>query len=382
MPLIPYMYDQNISSPSFVMRLRNVSNTRILWELPGGVLAIEMDWSGTASDAYNFYQTYLGYRIILMDESLIFPVAEGWVFGIAIAPFGCRILCKGAWQRHFDEFDDTAYDISNSTSTLIKASLTNFVPVINSDQSNIDETTTAGTAGTWDLSEYGLYPGDLITKLAAVSNENLNQWNYWVQSAPLNNILPQKPIAYFKEQVDDGTFNWQINKRDLGAGGFTQERNIDELANEVIVIYRDIAGEQGITSWATDTDSQSMFWTKQIILTGGEMATSWATQYRDLMLSKLKNPLLRRSSVITSKYIMDDKKQQWPLWYVIKNGGGYLRINDLYPESALFGESHDTKRIGQIMTAEYNDAAYALSISLDTTDEGADAMLAQIQTFL
>jgi len=383
MSLKAYLYSEDIDNPVAYGALHIASGIRVLFELPGGVLAIEFEIALSPIKSYKFFRDYLGYRIIIADHFCDIPVAEGWIFGIAVSKTGCRILCKGAWFRHFDEFDDTAYDMTNSTSTLIKASLTNFVPVISSDQSNIDETTTAGSVGTWDLSEYGLYPGDLISKLAAVSNENLNQWNYWIQSQPFNGTLPQAPIAYFEEQVNDGTYNWQINKSDLGGDGHTQERNIEELANEVLVIYRDIAGgTQALTAWATDATSQSTFWTKQIVLTGGEMGASWATQYRDLMLSKLKDPLLKQSFTISSRGIRDDSGIRRPLWYPIKNGGGYLRFNNLDPNADIFTESVNRNSTGQIMTAEYDDAAHTLRVSLDTTDEGADALLAQIATFL
>jgi hypothetical protein len=112
-------------------------------------------------------------------------------------------------------------------------------------------------------------------------------------------------------------------------------------------------------------------------MTGGEMVPDGADQYRDLILAKHKDPFLKRALTITAPYIYDNYKQKWPLWTVIKKGGGYLRINDLYPEAVLFDESIDAKRIGQIMTAEYDDVSYSLRISLDTTDERADVLLAQ-----
>jgi len=384
MSLKAYLYSSSILNPVSYGVLHIASGIRILFELQGGVLAIEFEIALSPIQSYKFFQDYLGYRIIIADHFCDKPVAEGWIFGIALSKTGCRVLCKGAWFRHFDEFDDTAYDLSTTTSAVIKASLTGFVPVVSSDQSHIAETGTAGDPGTiWDLSEYGLYPGDLITKLASVSNGDANQWNYWVQSQPFIGTIPQAPIAYFEEQVNDGTYNWQISKSDISGDGHTQERNIEELANEVLVIYRDIdGGDQALTAWATDTESQSTFWTRQTVLTGGEMIVDYATQYRDLMLSKLKDPLLKQSFTISSRGIRDNSGARWPLWYPIKNGGGYLRFNNLDPNADIFTESVNRNSTGQIMTAEYDDAAHTLRVSLDTTDEGADAMLAQISTFL
>ena len=384
MSLKAYLFSEDVAVPVCYGTLHIASGIRVLFELPGGVLAIEFEIALSPIQSYKFFQDYLGYRIIIADHFCDIPVAEGWIFGIAVSKTGCRILCKGAWFRHFDNFDDTAYALTTTSSAIIKASLTGFVPVVSSDQTNIDETSFAlDAAGTWDLSEYGLYPGDLITKLASMSNSDYLQWNYWIQSQPFNGTLPQAPIAYFEEQVNDGTYNWQINKSDLGGDGHTQERNIEELANEVLVIYRDIAGgTQALTAWSTDTTSQSTFWTKQIVLTGGEMVPLGATQYRDLMLSKLKDPLLKQSFTISSRGIRDNVGIRRPLWYPIKNGGGYLRFNNLDPNADIFTESVNRNSTGQIMTAEYDDTAHTLRVSLDTTDEGADALLAQISTFL
>jgi hypothetical protein len=79
---------------------------------------------------------------------------------------------------------------------------------------------------------------------------------------------------------------------------------------------------------------------------------------------------------------MDSSGDRWPLWQVIKNGGGYMRINDLYPSADLFSTSLDNKRIGQIMTAEYDDSNHALKVSLDTQDDSADAVLSQMEASL
>jgi len=381
MTLYTYLYNNDVNSPTYEKDLtRDVGPLRILWEIPGGVQAIEFEYGANAQNAYDFYSDNIGKRIIVLDKFLDRPVAEGWIYGITISPAGCRILCRGPWFRHFDEIDDTAYSLNQTSSAIIKSSLTNHVPVISSDQSHIQETSfTLQADGTWHLSDYGLYPGDLIVKLAAMSNSDLNQWNYWVQSDMMDGVMPQKPLAYFEEQVNDGTFHWQITKADIGGNGITMERSIEDFASAVLVLYRDIAGnEQSLTTWATNTDAANTFWTREIILSGGQMVPDGAEQYRDLTLDKLSSPTLRRAFVISSRRIMDNNGALWPLWYPIKNGGGYLRVNDLYPSAELLDLSLDSKRIGQIMTAEYDGANHTLRVSLDMTDDRADALIAQM----
>jgi hypothetical protein len=384
MSLKPYLYSASLTTPVSFGAITRATNLRILWEIPGGVQAIEFTFGHNATEAYQFYKQYLGYRVCAFDHFYDSPIAEGWIYGVALSKTGCSVLCKGPWFRHFDKFDDTDYQLAQTSSAIIKSSLTNFVPVISSNQSHIAETSfTLAASGSWSLSEYGLYPGDLIQKLASMSNNNYKQWNYWIESQPLANMLPQLPVAYFEEQVDDGTFNWQVTKKDMTGDSMSQERNIEELANRVLVIYRDIAGgEQALTAWATDTASQASFWIRDVVLTGGEMVPTGATQYRDLMLSKYKDPMLKNSFTIGARGIRDNNGSRWPLWYPIKNGGGYLRINDLYPDAITFDKSVDRERVGQIMSLEYDDTAHTLRVSLDTTDESADYLLSQMSAFL
>jgi hypothetical protein len=376
-----HLYDNSMTSPKSLSSLVPIAGSpRILWEIPGGVQAIEFDYGTDPTTAYEFYANNLGNRVVVLDQYLGSPVAEGWIFGVAITQFGCRVLCKGAWARHFDQFDDTAYSLAQTSSAVIEASLGGFVPVVSPDYSGIEETGfTLNATGTWDLSEYGMYPGDIIVKLLSMSNSDLKQWNYWVQSAPLRGTIPQRPTAHLEEQVDDGTFNWQISKADLGADALTMERNLDDFASSVLVVYRDIVdNEQSLTTWATEADAASAFWTREVVLSGGEMVPDGATQYRDMMLAKLKDPVLARSFLITSSRIKDDAGTAWPLWYPIKRGGGYLRINDLFPMADVFYRSSNSRHIGQIMTAEYDDTQHSLRISLDTSDDRADALLAQM----
>jgi len=380
MPLFNYLYTNDLNTPVYKKDLSpHCSGTRILWEIPGGVQAVEFDYALDPVSAYQFYKDNLGKRVVTLDQYLDYPVADSWIYGIAIAPFGCTVLCRGAWFRHFDEFDDTDYSLSQTSSAIIKASLTNFVDVASDDHSNIDETSfSLSEDGNWDLSDYGLYPGDVIKKLSEMSDSSYSQWNYWMRSAAFNGVTPQKPIPFFRAQVDDGTFNWQIVKANLGGNGVTQERNIEDLANRVIVIYRDIVGnEQTLTTWASDSDSQSDFWTREIAATGGLLTSDAADQYRDLILNKQKLPLLKRAMPITSPHIRDNYGSKWPLWYPIKRGGGYLRINDLFPTPDLFSSSWDRKRVGQMMTLEYDDSTPSLRVVLDTEDDRLDALLAQ-----
>lgn len=683
------LWTDDVNDPAPVVGLDDaMSNIRILWEIPGGVQAIEVDYAATQLTAYEFYERYLGYRLIISDQYCDKPVAEGWIYGVAIAPFGNSILCRGPWFRHFDRYDTHSAEMTQTTTKILKDSLSGYVPILSDDFSNIAETgfaldpnpglgpetisnsgfetagtsanelyngtleslgsdntfeywtdhagtgtisdetsivyqgnhavklvsgedgdtyiyqrvrvyphqkyrlslynrgdgsaypgrwrvidvthnsdiispqsgttgtsytqytndfnipagcgeieirllcpsasvsypqttyfdsielqsldltfakwyenegdgaiaeenttvhsgnnavkLTAGTnhdtlvkqpvyvvegeemqlsfytagdgtyagrywvydatngddivatkstgvtAGTysqvtetftiptgcthvlihlmcpstnggaayfddvslrnttvyWRLSDTGIYPGDVIRKLSAMSDGSLRQWNYWVESGPFNGVAPVKPVAHFQPQVNNGSFDWQVWKRDLGKAALTMERSIEDLANKVLVIYRDVTGnERTLTEWATDSESASTFWTREVIKSGGEMVAGGARQYRDLYVDKYSDAMLKRSFTITAPGISDAVGGRHPLWRVIAEGGGYLRFNDLYPAAELLNHSWDRARTGQIMTAEYDDRQASLRIVLDTEDERLDRMLARLGAY-
>jgi len=269
-----------------------------------------------------------------------------------------------------------------STSDIVKDALTREVPAVDSDQDNIDETNTV--IGFWSppWDEGGLYPGELIEKLASMSDGSNNQWNYWVANQPLDGVMPQKPVAYFKAQVDDGTFDWQIRPWMLAPATATLERNIQELRNAVRVIYRDMDDDDAlaITSEATDSDSISDYWRRETILSGGDLFGTGATQYRDLYLDKFHDALLGKSITITAPYLWGDNKEKWPLWYPIKMNASYFRI-DISPEVDVFSSSWDREQVGQALTMEYSDAQHSLRIHLDLEPNDVDALLARITAF-
>lgn len=644
MSLQAVLYDNNLSEPTLQSRLAGkTKDIRLLWEIHGGLRTIALTWAGPPIEAYEFYKTYMGYRLIIIDQYCDRPVADGFITGLAISPIGVHILANGFWFRHFDQlyaFDDTAQDsqqgnldylsgaefqddaqdfndwkttsgdlqykievgnlgsyqesegtidndndfatsgggtarewyaqrfialtgantgkvtfqlkktgtptgsltvsiydeaagkpnaiigtasvavdittlttsydwidftwsasgpslsadtpyfavlkttaytedadtisvgtdgdggdgdvvfqynggtgawtvvstdaITNyriapdsvntiswgflgnmggggatdikvyrdyagtvpgwlgesptgqtpiryavltayaykTTTDIIKEALTNEVPAVGTDQSNIDETNTI--VGFWQppIEEGGLYPGEIIEKLASLSDSTNKQWNYWLRNSMFDGVTPQLPTPYFKAQVDNGTFDWQIQPSMLAPASLTMERNIQEMRNHVRVIYRNMDEDDALTISDTASDATSIadYWQREVILTGGDLFNEGANQYRDLYLAKYKDALLGKSLLLTSPYVLNDSGAKYPLWYPIKMGKSYFRVN-LFPDPALFTTSFDRKQIGQATVMEYSDAQHSLRIHLDMEPNDVDFLLARIAAF-
>ena len=373
------LYDNDLASPRQEKPSMDIQDIRITWAVHGGVQSYECDYKTSATKAWDFFWRYIGWRAVIHDQHLGRPVADGLIYQLSITNTGTHIACRGFWANHFDQYYVNTVTDADSTTDVIKDALTTNVPAVSSDQTNMDDTSTV--IGFWEPADEGIFTGDLIQKLAALSDSSNRQWNYWLLNAPFNGTTPQKPIPYFKAQVNDGTFDWQIWKKDLRKDSLVITRDIAKLANDIQVLYTDSDGVLQITSAATDSDSQSDYWTKELHSQLGDVPQVAAEQYRDLLLDKFKDALLRYQITITAPKIMDDNGAKWPLWTPIKNGGGFLQIRDIFPESTLFDESWDRLRTGQIMEMEYSSRDNSLRVTLDQSSEAADAILARIQTF-
>lgn len=274
----------------------------------------------------------------------------------------------------------TAYEYK-TTGEIVKDALDE-VPAINTDQDNIDDPGTV--IGFWapPIDEGGMYPGELIEKLASMSDSTNRQWSYWVKPLPFSLLTPQKPVPYFKAQVDDGTFDWQLQLWMLAPGTMTMERNIQELRNHVRIIYRNMDEEDAltITDTATDTTSISDYWQREAILTGGDLFNVGADRYRDLYLNKFKDALLGRTVTVTAPWIIDDVGAKWPLWFPIKHSTSYFQVR-LYPDLDIFDKSWDRTQNSQAQTMEYNAATNTLRIVLDLEDNRLDALISRIAAF-
>jgi len=275
-----------------------------------------------------------------------------------------------------------------TTTEIIKDALTNNVPVISTDQTNIQETNTV--VGFWEpnIEEGGLYPGDLIDKLASLSDPSSRQWSYWLELPRLDGIYPKKPIAHFEPQTNDGSYDWAVHKHMISRGALTNERNIQELRNKIRIIYRDMDDKalkihpirDGAT-WIEDTDSQSKYWAREAYISAGDLDEDIADQYGNFYLGKFKGALLNRRIRLTGKYILDDLGARYPLWMPIKLSESYFKFVDTTADISLFDTSVGLGLASQASSMEYDYDSNELTVVLDLEDDRLDAILARIDAF-
>jgi len=271
-----------------------------------------------------------------------------------------------------------------TTSECIEDALAEAVPCMSTSYVNIDDTELPVGRYTPPIEEGGMYPAAFIEKMASMSNGDNKQWNYWVANDTYDNGAPQKPIPYFKEQVDDGTYDWVIDDASISSDTDIATRGITELRNYVMVLYRDMEDSDLIkpTDPASDATSISDFWLREVMISGGDNTEETANTYRDMYLHDFKNPRLGLPIEISSASIPDSRGNPYPLWAPIKYNAMYFRYTNLFPEYGMTSRSADGMYTGQAMNMEYSYKSNSLKVTLDTESNQLDAIIARIDMFV
>jgi len=124
----------------------------------------------------------------------------------------------------------------------------------------------------------------------------------------------------------------------------------------------------------TGTSGESDLWTPEYHFNARWMTQTQAEQYRDMLLAQFEKVASQQSFTVTSPFIKDGNGAQWPLWEVIKQGGGYIQT-DVFPEAALLSLSLDSKQATRITALDYNYRRNRLRILPDNEDGRLDAIL-------
>jgi hypothetical protein len=115
------------------------------------------------------------------------------------------------------------------------------------------------------------------------------------------------------------------------------------------------------------------YWTREKAVFEKEMDSTQATQYAAILADD--DPRQEQSLTITAPSIRDGNGARWPLWEVIAQGGGYIRIADLYPAAALFSTTMDSKSTFFITGLDYDYTSNSLRVQLDNPDTRLDTRL-------
>jgi len=353
-----------------------VRNLTLRAEIPGGVQSIEFDIADGWVDSYRWAYDHIGCKFYVFDNAVNPPVAEGVLLESGISEDGNRVTVAGPWLAYcFSQVynDAASWFSTGTTSEQILDMLTTECPGINADQSNIDETSTSNFP--WQPVD-NKYPGDYIPTLMAMSDAAYAEWLFWIQSAPMSGTTPAEPIAWFKKASDVPGL-YQCWREDMPAGGLNLTPSIRDLANDVQVVWTNSAGIRRQTPSGTDADSQARYglrerWDFEL----GRATGAAARQYRAVLKQRYKDPQQSANFSINT-WLYDQWGGKWPLWRMIADFPVRFTVNDLIPDSTVLGHILDNKRTFMTLAAEYRYDSNTLTVTPDTENNRADAILAR-----
>lgn len=123
----------------------------------------------------------------------------------------------------------------------------------------------------------------------------------------------------------------------------------------------------------TDTDWYPVLY-KEIHM---EMDQTQAEQYRDQLYTTYNDAQLQQAFVISVPTITDGNNARWPLWRVFMGDSFYFRINDLFPNAAVFGDADDREQTFIAVAMDYKYSTNTLRIVPSTNDTRLDSILNQ-----
>lgn len=121
---------------------------------------------------------------------------------------------------------------------------------------------------------------------------------------------------------------------------------------------------------ATDT---AVYWKKEINIFENHFNSGQADQYANALLHP--EAVQVQAFTVTAPTIRNGNGGRLPLWEVIVQGGGYIRVNDLFPAAAIFNQSQNNTTVFRITSLDYDYTSNTLRVGVDSTDKRLDVRL-------
>jgi hypothetical protein len=115
------------------------------------------------------------------------------------------------------------------------------------------------------------------------------------------------------------------------------------------------------------------YWAREYAEFQSKMTSTQAGQYADIL--KNTDPRQVQSFTVGAPFIRSASGARFPLWDVIAQGGGYIRVADLYPAAALFDTSSDKLTTFKITGLDYDYAQNQLAVTVQDPSLRLDARL-------
>lgn len=128
---------------------------------------------------------------------------------------------------------------------------------------------------------------------------------------------------------------------------------------------------------ATATQANNRYWARMYREIRPEFDATQAAQYRDTLMAVYGRPVLQQAFVLSGPFIYGSGGGKFPLWRVIAENGGIMRLRDFYPDQELFNFSLDRERTFRIVAMDYTYSDNRLRVVPDSRDARLDILLAQ-----
>ena len=129
--------------------------------------------------------------------------------------------------------------------------------------------------------------------------------------------------------------------------------------------------------WTAGSAGSSDYWTVTYKEKRMEMDEVLATQYRDQLTALYIEAQLQQAFVISAPTIRAGNGVEWPLWRAFMGESFYFRIDDLFPEASIFGDSDDRERTFMAVAMDYKYSTNRLRVVPSTGDSRLDSILNQ-----
>ena len=129
--------------------------------------------------------------------------------------------------------------------------------------------------------------------------------------------------------------------------------------------------------WSGASGSSTDYWTVTYKEVRMEMDLTQANQYKAQIQALYADAVQQQAFVLGAPTIRDGNRAKWPLWRPLMGDSFYFRINDLFPEAALFSTSDDRKQAFLAVSMDYQYRSNRLRIVPSTNDSRLDAILNQ-----
>lgn len=313
--------------------------------LNGGFSFLDFQPRLSVHDAFYWAQQYHYYRLLVWDD-LEGKVWEGRVEDIYPGELGMRVRAMGFWSSTFDETHvENYWRVAYTATEIIQDTLGDDCPAISTNYGNLQDTGLDIHPQTFNDYEKCGQVIEAVLKLG----DNQAPPRTWYFA------IWEDRVPYLFPKATD-TVDWEMELRDVAAGGLTLSRSAKNLWNRMIALYSAIdplegPGARKSTSWAEDADSSGTYGDREYVLSLAGMSDAGAEAARDAALEDMKEPS-QYTMARFNGWAWDAGKRRRPLYMI--RAGDVLRIRDLVPEEAMF----DTPKLDSLRTFFIRETEY------------------------